>query len=185
MNIPHGVTNETVEKLEFEAGLILTERFAGGALDKSKVLCATDGGIRVNIAAVTRNITFDGVRENTAGLKYVQGYTGSVQFSTKEVDAENVKMAIGYADISGSNVVLKQGLIPNTTAYYTSELCILGKMGDGSWRQIVLSNAINVNGLQETRNANGEVTIAFDLQANYSIEDQDTPPISIEYITAG
>ena len=41
---------------------------------------------------------------------------------------------------------------------------------------------MNVSGLSETRNDKGETEISFDLQANYGIDTQDTPPVSIEYI---
>ena len=42
---------------------------------------------------------------------------------------------------------------------------------------------MNVTGLHETRNDKGETEIAFDLQANYGIDTQDTAPVEIEYIT--
>ena len=188
MNIPNGVKIETLDNLEFEAGLVLKEKFVAStdtdnATIKAKVLCATTGGIRVNIAQMKQAIRFDGVLENTAGLERVIGWTGAVQFSTKEVDKEKVLLALGYAgtEIATPNTVtLKQGVIP--VSQY-KDCYILGRLGDGTWRQICLSKAMNVNGLQETRNDKGEVEIAFDLQARYGIDTQDIAPISIEYIT--
>lgn len=182
MNIPNGVKAETLNNLEFEAGLILTTKYSGGEFDKSTVLCATTGGIRVNIGVVRQPIKFDGMLENTAGLHRIVGYTGSVQFSTKEVDKEKVKRAIGYAVESGNVITLGQGVVP-VSEY--KDIYILGKLGDGSWRQICMEKTMNTIGLQETRNDKNEVEIAFDLQANYGIDTQDTPPINIEYITAG
>lgn len=181
MNIPNGVKTETLNNLEFEAGLILTEKFTG-TFDKTKVLCATTGGIRVNIGVQRQSIKFDGVLENTAGLSRIIGYTGSVQFSTKEVDKEKVKLAIGYATETSGVITLEQGVVP-VTEY--KDIYILGKMGNGSWRQICMEKTMNTVGLQETRNDKNEVEIAFDLQANYGIDTQDTPPITIEYINAG
>ena len=186
----NGVTKTTLSNLEFEAGLILKEKFdkTADTTDekiKAKVLCATTGGIRVNIAQIRQPIKFDGVLENTAGLHRVVGYTGGVQFSTKEVDADKVKMALGYADVTPATgkVTLKQGVVPaGTSDTYYNNIYILGKMGDGKWRQITLSKAMNVNGLQETRNDKGETEIAFDLQANYTVDTQDTPPLDIEYV---
>ena len=187
MNIPNGVKTETIENLEFEAGLVLKEKFnastdTDGAKIKEKVLCATTGGIKVNIAQIKQVVKFDGVLDNTAGIERVVGWTGSVQFSTKEVDKEKVLLALGYAEARSAtpNVVnLKQGVIP-VSEY--KNLYVLGKMGDNTWRQIEISKAMNVNGLQETRNDKGETEIAFDLQARYGIDTQDTAPISIEYI---
>lgn len=188
MNIPNGVKSTTIENLEFEAGLILTSKFVVSDTStslKAKVLCATTGGIKVAISQIKQVIKFDGVLDNTAGIERVVGWTGSIQFSTKEVDSAKVKLALGYADITSDNVnnvdtiTLKQGVIP-TTDY--QNFYVLGKLGDGSWRQIIVNKAINVNGLNETRNDKGETEIAFDLQANYGIDTQDTPPISIEYI---
>jgi len=178
-NIPNGVKTETLHNLEFEAGLILKNKFTG-TFKKEDVLCATTGGIKVNIAQQKQVIKFDGVLENTAGIERVVGWTGSVQFSTKEVDKEKVKLALGYAGIENNNIILKQGVVP--VGEY-QDFYVLGKMGDGSWRQIVINKAMNVNGLQETRNDKGETEIAFDLQAHYGIDTQDTAPISIEYIT--
>lgn len=188
MNVPHGVKSTTLENLEFEAGLVLKTKYAGGTFDKSTVLCATTGGITVNIAQNKQVIQFDGVLENTAGIERIIGWTASVQFATKEVDKEKILLALGYATsasatatgVTTDTVTLGQGVIP-VGSY--QNLYILGKMSDGTWRQIVISNAINVNGLQESRNDKGETQISFDLQANYGLQDQDTPPVSIEYIT--
>ena len=186
MNIPNGVKTETLENIEFEAGLILTKKFTNYASFKKEtdVLCATTGGIKVNIAQVKQVIKFDGVLDNTAGIERVVGWTGSVQFNTKEVDKEKVLLALGYAGTATDNankIELKQGVVP--VAEYKN-IYVLGKMGDGTWRQICIDKAMNVNGLQETRNDKGETEIAFDLQAHYGIDTQDTAPISIEYITA-
>jgi hypothetical protein len=178
MNIPNGVKTETLENIEFEAGLILKNKFTG-TFNKADVLCATTGGIKVNIAQMKQVIKFDGVFDNTAGVERVVGWTGSVQFNTKEVDKEKVKLALGYAGIEGDKITLKQGVVP-VEEY--QDFYVLGKMGDGTWRQIVINKAMNVNGLQETRNDKGETEIAFDLQAHYGIDTQDTAPISIEYI---
>ena len=182
MNIPNGVKTNTIENTEFEAGLILSKKFttSAGFNKETDVLCATTGGIKVNIAEIKQAIKFDGLLDNTAGVERVVGWTASVQFSTKEVDKEKVKLALGYAGIDGNNIVLKQGVIPENQY---QNFYVLGRMGDGSWRQITINNAMNVNGLQETRNDKGETEIAFDLQANYGINTQDTPPVSIEYIT--
>ena len=180
--IPNGVRTETIENLEFDAGLVLKEKYTGQPDIKSLVLCATTGGIKVNISAVKRKIAFDGVLENTAGTDYIYGYTGGVQFSTKETDKEKVKLAIGYAGIENNVVTLKQGIVP-LTEY--KDIYILGKQNNGTWRQICMEKTMNQVGLQETRNDKGETEIAFDLQANYGIDTQDTPPIKIEYITEG
>ena len=179
-NIPNGVKSETLNNLEFEAGLILKNKFEG-TFNKNDVLCATTGGIKVNIAQIKQSIKFDGVLDNTAGTHRVVGWTGSVQFSTKEVDKDKVLLALAFAGIDGNTITLRQGVVP-TTEY--RDFYVLGKMGDGTWRQIVINKAMNTTGLQETRNDKGETEIAFDLQANYGIDTQDTPPISIEYITA-
>lgn len=189
MNIPNGVKTETLENLEFEAGLVLKEKFVAStdtdsAKIKAKVLCATTGGIKVNIAQVKQVIKFDGILDNTAGIERVIGWTGSVQFSTKEVDKEKVLLALGYAGTATGNenkIELKQGVVP-VNEY--QDFYILGKMGDGTWRQIIINKAMNVNGLQETRNDKGETEIAFDLQAHYGIDTQDTAPIEIEYIAS-
>lgn len=178
--IPNGVRQETIESLEFDAGLVLKEKYTGQTDIKPLVLCSTTGGIKVNISAVKRKIAFDGLLENTAGIEKVDGYTGSVQFSTKETDKEKVKMAIGYATETNGVITLGQGIVP-LTEY--KDIYVLGKMNNGTWRQICMEKTMNQAGLQETRNDKGETEIAFDLQANYGIDTQDEPPIKIEYIT--
>lgn len=185
-NIPNGVKSVTLNNLEFEAGLILKNKFTtSSAFDKdTDVLCATTGGIKVVVSENRQNIAFDGVLENTAGIHRTIGWTASVQFSTKEVDAEKVKLALGNAGITSTTgkdtITLEQGIV-NTAKY--QNFYVLGKMSDGTWRQIIVNNAMNVGGLNETRNDKGETEISFDLQANYTIDTQDEPPVSIEYIT--
>lgn len=186
MIIPNGVKSTTIENIEFEAGLILKEKFVAStdtdsAKIKAKVLCATTGGIKVNIAQQNQVIKFDGILDNTAGVSRVVGWTGNAQFNTKEVDKEKVLLALGFAEDKSNVITLKQGVVP---VEMYKDVYILGKMGDGTWRQICLKKTMNNVGLQETRNDKGETEIAFDLQANYGIDTQDTPPIEIEYITA-
>lgn len=186
MQIMNGVKTTSIEELEFEAGLILANKFTTleSFQKENDVLCSTTGGVRVTISQNSKVIGFDGVAENTVGNTRVLGWTVSCTFSTKEVGAEKVKMALGYASVSTAENVttvnLHQGVIP-ADAYNT--LYVLGRMSDGTWRQICLKNAINVSGLSETRNNKDETVIAFDLRANYDMQDQDTPPTFIEYIT--
>ena len=188
MNIPNGVKTDTIENIEFEAGLILKNKFTSSASfnKDNDVLCATTGGIKVTIAQVKQVIKFDGVLDNTAGVERVVGWTGTVTFNTKEVDSAKVKLALGFAGITSNSetgvdtITLKQGVVPVSD---DQDFYVLGKLGDGSWRQIIINKAMNVSGLNETRNDKGETEISFDLQANYGIDTQDTPPISIEYIT--
>lgn len=185
-NIPNGVRTETLENIEFEAGLILKTKYdkstdTTAEAIKKKVLCATTGGIKVNIAQQKQVIAFDGVLDNTAGIERVIGWTASVQFSTKEVDADMVKRALGYASVASDKITLEQGIIPDTEY---EDLYVLGKLGNGTWRQITIHKALNTTGLQETRNSKGETEIAFDLQAHYGIDTQDTAPVEIEYIEA-
>lgn len=191
MNIPNGVKSTTITNTEFEAGLILSSKFVRtdtSAGLKAKVLCATTGGIKVVIAQQKQVIKFDGLLDNTAGIERVVGWTASVQFSTKEVDRNTVKLALGYAGITDDTtngihtITLGQGVVSSADTTYYKDFYILGKMGDGSWRQIIINKAMNVSGLNETRNDKGETEISFDLQANYGIDTQDTPPVSIEYI---
>jgi hypothetical protein len=190
MVIPNGVKTNTIENIEFEAGLILSSKFDASTDKtnesiKAKVLCATTGGISVNIAQIKQVVKFDGVLDNTAGIERVVGWTGAVTFKTKEVDKDKVLLALGYAGIetsgSVSKVTLNQGVVP-VEKY--KDFYVLGKMGDGSWRQICINKAMNMNGLQETRNDKGETEISFDLQAHYGIDTQDVAPISIEYISS-
>lgn len=179
--IYNGVKKETLNNIEFEQGVILTAPYTSSTT-KENVLCATTGGIKVNIAANKQTIAFDGMLDNTAGLERVIGWTASVQFSTKEVDADKVKLALGFAtksDSASQKVTLKQGVIDDD--YYENDLYIVGFLGNGTARQVHLKNVINTTGLQETRNSKGETEISFDLQAYYSIDDQDTPPIEIIY----
>ena len=157
MNIPNGVRTETIENTEFEAGLILKEKYnastdTDSAKIKAKVLCATTGGIKVTITQKKQVIKFDGILDNTAGVERVIGWTASVTFSTKEVDKEKVLLALGYAATATGNtnkIELKQGVVP-VSEY--KDFYVLGKMGDGTWRQIEINKAMNVSGLNETRN---------------------------------
>lgn len=186
-NIPNGVRAETLENLEFEAGLILKKKFTTfeNFNKDTDVLCATTGGIKVNITANKKQIVFDGIAENTVGTWRFLNWISSVQYTTKEVDKDNVVLALANASIltSGnvSTITLNQG-IADTDKY--QDFYILGKMADGTWRQVIIKNGMNDVGLTETRNDKGETEIAYDIKGNYTIDDQDTPPVSIEYITA-
>ena len=66
-NIPNGVTTETINNTEFEAGLILNKAFTSASSfnKETDVLCATTGGIKVNVTATKQVIKFNEYLDDT------------------------------------------------------------------------------------------------------------------------
>ena len=175
-----GLNSSTAQNLQLGAGAILKSRYvAGTQLTAENILSATNGGITFTASPQWFVPSVDGMHNNIKGAgKRITHWICTLSFTAVEADAEVLAKALGCADINGQ-VITGRHIIENTDY---SNIYAIGEKGDRSVIQITLKNAMNTSGLSLTTTNNGNGGISFTIEANYDINDLDTPPFEIETI---
>lgn len=173
-----GVNDTTFQKLQLGEGAFLTEKYAG-SFDKTKVISATRGGGTIAITPVWRTRVIDGIHSNTAEARVVDNVTATASFTAVEITADNFKRAIGCADVADNKLTVRHEVKTSDfeTIYWVGTLA-----GENKAVQITFKNAINTSGLSLTVREKNEGELALTFEANYSVNDLDTPPVEIEFL---
>lgn len=186
MNIPNGVTANTIENIQVDTCIIRTAPYEGDTND-GNTLCSTSGGASFSFTAQEKNFAIDGIHENTVGNTWVYGATASLKFKTLEQKADLIKLAIGLCDettdSNGIKTIVPKLGIKRATDY--KDIYAIGFKSNGEMVEIKLSKATNKTGLSNSYSDKGEVTTDFDLQPNFDLLDQDTVPCAIRIIPNG
>ena len=175
-----GLNANTAQNLQLGAGAILKSKYvAGTQLTADNILSATNGGITFSAVPQWFVPSVDGMHNNIKGAgKRATHWICTLSFTAVEADAEVLAKALGCADINGQVITGRHKI--KDTDY--SNIYAIGEKGDGSVIQITLKNAMNTSGLSLTTTNNGNGGITFTIEANYDINDLETPPFEIETI---
>lgn len=177
-----GVSAKTFQNLQLGEGAFLKSAYDGTTLTASQIISATRGGGVLNITPVFRTRTIDGVPTNTKEARTIDYVTAVATFTALEITPELLKMAGAGADYDDKSdkITLRHEL--KTTDF--GDIYWLGDISDGRRVQIIFKSAINTNGIQLTTQQNNEGGLSMQFEANYSVEDLDTPPIEIQFFDA-
>jgi len=174
-----GVNANTFQKLQLNEGVFLKAPYEG-TLNAEDIVSATRGGATIAIVPTQREIAIDGLRTHTKEALILDDFSVTASFVAVEYSKEVVKMALGSADEVDNTITPRHKIL---TASDFVDLYWLGELSDGRKVQIKFSNTYSTNGLnfKSTEKSTGEITLNF--TAFYSIDDQETPPVSIEYLS--
>ena len=174
-----GVNESTFQKLQLGEGAFLKNKYNGTFVDED-VISATRGGGSIAITPVWRTRVIDGVHSNTAEARVVDNVTATANFTAVEITGENFVRAIGCADYADNKVTLRHEvkITDFQPIYWVGTLA-----GENKAVQITFLNAINTSGLSLTVREKNEGEFALTFEANYSVNDLDTPPVEIEFLS--
>lgn len=173
------IPENTFDALQLDAGILLkTFDPADPDVDDEDIICATTGGInpvcRANYSDFGEDV--DNCPNNMMELKHLDGWDCTMSFTALGTSPELIKMALGAADIDGTNT---SKIVPRRDLEQTdfSDLWWVGDRADGGFVAIQLKNALSTEGfsLQTSKNAKGQVAVT--LMGHVSINDQDTVPM--------
>ena len=172
------IANNTFEKVELGAGVLLNIFTTVDAIQDADIVCATRAGGTLSVPAGLRNVAVDGVKTNTVESYVTDGYTPTLAFTALTADAKTVQLALGVADIVDGKVVPRHKV--NNTDFH--DYYWVGERSDGSAIVFFLGNCISTGGLSWRRNDKGESESSITLTANYTAADQDTVPFWMQEI---
>lgn len=173
---PVGVTKQTAERMVLDAGAIyknlqyddIEGTFTGEALG------ATSGGNEFVVEIEQRQPELDGVKSRIKGLKFINSHEAHLVVNLKELTAENIKNAIGPADIDDTDtnfdIVTGRTTIEDTD--YLDNIAYVGRLS-GSQKPVVimLQNALSAEGFTMTSEDDNEAIIPITFQAHASFDD--------------
>lgn len=192
------VATDAFQKLQLNAGVVLTEFTPGSTLDKTKIFGATSGG--VSFATNPEYIDFgediDNVPPNTKQLKRLQSVNPVMSGTFKTADTAVAKALMAAADVtSGTGKVTPRATLVDDD--FIDDLWWVGDYSDvnadsgtgssagtAGYIAIHMMNVLSTGGFQLQSNDDGKGDFAFELTAHYDIEDIDTLPYEV-YVKAG
>ena len=140
----------------------------------------TRGGVEFNVTENVRDIEYDGRRGKTKGMEVVDEINAYLKVTTLEISNENLFMALGGAELSGSAIINNQsGIIPD--ARYLTNITAFGIVNKtGAYKKITIYNAQAAGGITLSTTDKGEATIELTLNAHWNPLDVSEPIYKIE-----
>lgn len=173
------IPESTFEEMQLDAGVVLNT-FNPATPTKpsdSSIICATTGGINVSCVPTYSDLgeDVDNCPANMKELKHLDGWECKMSFTSLGTSKENIRMALGAADIAADTGAITPRRDLKQTDF--SDLWWVGDRADGGCVAVQLKNALSTSGfsLQTTKSGKGQISV--ELTGHVSIDAQDTMPM--------
>ena len=174
------IPQNTFSALQLDAGVLLKSFDpAQPAVTDANIICATTGGINPVCRATYSDMgeDVDNCPPNMKELKHLDSWACSIAFTALGTSPELIKMALGAADIDGTNtskIVPRRDLAQTD---FSASIWWVGDRADGGFVAIELKNALSTEGfsLQTTKNGKGQVAVT--ITGHVSINAQSVVPM--------
>lgn len=181
------IPSSTFDALQIDAGVLLKNFDPANPVRPADedIICATTGGVNPSCVATYSDYgeDVDNVPNNMMELKHLDGWDCKISTTGLGTSPELIKLALGAADIPGSNT---SQIIPRRTLKQSdfSSIWWVGDKANGGCVAIQLMNALSTTGfsLQTTKNGKGQVSL--EITGHVSIHDQETVPMVFYSIDA-
>ena len=173
------IPQDTFEGLQLDAGVLLKtfDPQTGAAPKDEDIICATTGGINITCVPTYSDLgeDVDNCPVNMKELKHLDSWECKMSFTSLGTSKENIRMALGAADIATDTGAIKPRKDLAQTDF--SDLWWVGDRADGGCVAVQLKNALSTSGfsLQTTKSGKGQVSV--ELTGHVSIEAQDVMPM--------
>lgn len=180
-----GVTQNTPNRMLLDAGAIyknltyddLSGEFTG------EVLGATSGGNEFQVEIEQRQPEIDGAKSRIKGLKFVNSHEAQLTVNLKELTAENIRIAIGPADIDATdeNFDIVTGRQNIQDSDYLENIAYVGRLsGNNKPVVILLKNALSAEGFTMSAEDDNEAVIPITFHAHADFEDAQSGKTAYE-----
>lgn len=174
------IPQATFEEMQLDAGVLLKnfDPATAAAPADADIICATTGGIAVNATPTFSDLgeDVDNCPVNMKELKHLDSWECTFGFTALGTSPEAIKLALGCADIDGTNTAK---VTPRRDLQQTDFTTIwwVGDRADGGLVAVKLTNALSTGGfsLQTTKSGKGRISVT--LTGHVSINAQDTMPM--------
>lgn len=155
------ISSDVFNTIQVDAGTLVTEfSTTTPTLNKSKILCATTGGITISCVPTFSDFgeDIDNCPLMTKEMKHLDSWECTFSTTALGVTPEMIKFSLGAATRTGSTIK------PNSavdSSHFTSELWWVGDKAGGGLVAVKLINALSTGGfsLQTGKNSKGQVSL--------------------------
>jgi hypothetical protein len=175
------IPKDTFDGLQMEVGVLLRNfdpsKVAAPADDD--IICATTGGITISYTPTYSDLgsDVDNCPVNMKELKHLDSVECKISLTSLGTSAENIKMALGAADIDSTNA---SKIVPRRDLDQDDffDVWWVGDRADGGCVAVQMKNALSTGGfsLKTTKNGKGQVTM--ELTGHVSMSAQDEMPMT-------
>lgn len=169
-----GVTKQTAERMLLDAGAIYKNLKYENGEWTGEALGATSGGNEFQVEIEQRQPEIDGIKSRIKGLSFVNAHEAQLTVNLKELTAQNIKTAIGPADIDDTdpNFDIITGRAHIEDADYLENIAYVGRLS-GSQKPviIILKNALSAEGFTMSSEDNNEAVVPITFYAYADFED--------------
>lgn len=168
---------DTFENMQLDAGVLLRSFDPASAAEPTdeQIICATRGGITVTCVPKYSDMgdDVDNCPIGMMELKKLEGWNCGMKFVSLGMTAEDIRLALGAADVSGNRIVPRRTLSESDF----SDIWWVGDTAGGGLVAVCLKNALSEKGLelQSSKNSKGQLTI--ELKGHVSVNAQDAMPM--------
>ena len=173
------IPQDTFDGLQLDAGVVL-KRFNPAnpvAPSDEDIVCATTGGINVSCVPTYSDLgaDVDNCPNDMMEFKHLDSWACTMGFTSLGTSADNIKIALGAADIDAETGAIKPRRDLKQTDF--SDIWWVGDRADGGLVAVRLKNALSTGGfvLQTTKNGKGQTTVT--LTGHVSINNQTDMPM--------
>ena len=181
------VISETAfNEFQLDAGILLTEfnPATPGTVDKTKIVCATTGGISINAVPSFSDLgeDVDNCPNNMKELMHLDSWDCNIGFTALSITEEVLALSLGCADATASS----HKIVPRRDLEQTDfkEIWWVGDLADGGYVAVKLLNALSTSGLALQTTKNGKGQLSCTLTGHVSINAQNTMPMEF-YVIPG
>lgn len=174
------IPQSTFEEMQLDAGVLLkTFNPAQPAAPADEaIICATTGGISASCVPTFSDLgeDVDNCPVNMKELKHLDSWECTLGFTSLGVSPANIKLALGCADIDGTD---KSKIVPrrNLNQSDFTDLWWVGDRADGGFVAVQLKNALSTSGFALTTSKAGKGQVAVTLTGHVSIDAQNVVPM--------
>lgn len=169
-----GLRKETAEHLLMDAGAIYKNlQYENGSFD-GEILGATSGGNEFEVEVEKRTPEIDGMRTRVKGMEFIETHNAQLVVNLKEVTAQNIKLAIGAADVDESDADFDviTGRTEIKASDYVDNIAFVGRLsGSNKPVVIVIDNALSAEGFTLSAEENNEAIIPITFHAHADADE--------------
>ena len=174
------IPQSTFEEMQLDAGVLLKtfNPAQPAAPADDDIICATTGGISASCVPTFSDLgeDVDNCPVNMKELKHLDSWECTLGFTSLGVSPANIKLALGCADIDGTD---KSKIVPRRDLKQSdfTDLWWVGDRADGGFVAVQLKNALSTSGFALTTSKAGKGQVAVTLTGHVSIDAQDVVPM--------
>ena len=177
------------QNLQLNAGVLLSAFNPESAtVANESIIGATTGGVNFTATPTFSDYgeDIDNCPKNMMELKKLDSWEISMSGTYVTVDVNAVKSLVGAADVSGSKITPRNGVLISdfTDVWWVGDYSDHNGETNGGFVAIHMMNALSTGGFAIQSSDNGKGNFAFTYTAHYSMGAQETVPFEV-YVKSG